>query len=202
MYPEMTVSTPSRCWNWASVHQKQPPAKIAVSICFEVSRSSIDSGLEDGTSAVRDLVCWQETHNNTIAVIAHIFNIPCIICLISILFCLQYNLSELGRGIHFPQRFFRIFKRTDAINDRPYLLRFNQCQHTGKVSRRSHCRPEQGKLLPENLSAVERRNITGGSAEEHDPASWVCQIKIMCKTVTQCAVQNHVKPANLILKLG
>src|SRR5690606_24637920 len=37
VYPEITVSTPASCWNWASVHQKHPPANVAVSTPANVS---------------------------------------------------------------------------------------------------------------------------------------------------------------------
>jgi hypothetical protein len=33
MYPETTLSTPSKDKKMASVHQKQPPAKVATSNC-------------------------------------------------------------------------------------------------------------------------------------------------------------------------
>src|SRR5690606_22232909 len=43
VYPEITVSTPFNCWNCTSVHQKHPPAKVAVSTPTNESPLALNS---------------------------------------------------------------------------------------------------------------------------------------------------------------
>src|SRR5690606_31261935 len=52
VYPEITVSTPANCWNWTSVHQKHPPANVAVSTPANESPLAVNSCVCGGFESV------------------------------------------------------------------------------------------------------------------------------------------------------